>query len=79
MDPETALVVEGCGSLARNTAELATLSIWIDGDESARRERALRRDGDGFRSFWDTWAAQEEAHIRAHDPRSLATHEAVTI
>ena len=77
--PEAALVIEGCGALSQTTAELASLSIWIDGDERARRERALRRDGDGFRRFWDTWAAQEDAHIRAHDPRSLAAYAAVTI
>ena len=30
------------------------------------------RDGDAFRSHWKMWAAQEEAHIRRDDPRSLA-------
>ena len=79
VQPDAALVIEGCGALSRTTAEPATLSIWIDGDETARRERALRRDGDGFRKHWDAWAAQEKAHIRAHDPQGLAAYTAVMI
>jgi len=76
VDPGIRLIIEGCGSLTASSARAATASIWIDGDAAARRQRALERDGDGFRAFWDVWAAQEDAHIRAHDPRRLATYAA---
>ncbi len=66
------LVVEGCGSLTAATAALADVSVWVDGDADARRERALLRDGDGFRPHWDGWAAQERAHIDAHRPATRA-------
>ncbi|NHI16926.1 hypothetical protein [Microbacterium excoecariae] len=73
VDPGEPLVVEGCGSLSPAAARAATCAVWLDADAHARRDRALARDGDGFRPFWDMWAAQEDAHILDHAPESLAT------
>lgn len=72
VDPALALLVEGCGVLTPASARLADLTVWVDGPAESRRYRALERDGDAFRSHWKMWAAQEEAHIRRDDPRSLA-------
>lgn len=66
------LVVEGCGSLTRASARLATLRIWVELDEGRRRGRALDRDGDLFRPHWDRWARQEAGVIAREDPRRLA-------
>lgn len=76
VDPAVPLIVEGCGALTERSARNATASIWIDGDPQSRWRRAMERDGDGFRAFWEMWAAQEDAHIRAHDPRAFATFAA---
>ncbi|MVQ42391.1 hypothetical protein GON06_09470 [Microbacterium sp. MAH-37] len=73
VDPSRGLIVEGCGALTPASAAVADVRVWADGPEESRKHRALERDGDGFRPHWDRWAAQEEAHIRAHDPASLAS------
>lgn len=72
VDPALGLIVEGCGALTPASAGLADVTVWVDGPRGSRRSRALQRDGDGFRSHWDMWAAQEDAHITRHDPQRLA-------
>jgi uridine kinase len=66
------LVVEGCGSLSRETAPLADLRVWIDAPTAVRKDRALRRDDGGFDAHWDMWSEQVERFERREDPRSLA-------
>jgi uridine kinase len=73
VDPALGLIVEGCGALTRDAAAVADVRVWVDGPAASRKHRALERDGDGFRPHWDRWAAQEDAHIRAHDPVELAS------
>ncbi|WP_460773495.1 nucleoside/nucleotide kinase family protein [Microbacterium sp. GXF7504] len=72
--PGTPLVVEGVGSLTRETAPYADVAVWLDAPTALRRRRALDRDGEAYAPFWDRWAAQEEIHLASDDPRSLATH-----
>lgn len=78
VDPALGLIVEGCGALTPASAALADVTVWVDGPRDSRRRRALERDGDGFRSHWDMWAAQEEAHIARHEPQQLAQVSVVT-
>ncbi|WP_417553946.1 hypothetical protein [Microbacterium sp.] len=72
VDPALGLVVEGCGALTATPARLGDVTVWVDGPSDSRRRRALARDGDGFRPYWDMWAEQEEAHIAQHRPQELA-------
>lgn len=72
LDATRPLVVEGCGTLSRDSAPLATFRIWLDGDDGARKQRALDRDGETFAREWERWARQEEAFIAAEDPDHLA-------
>ena len=65
------LVVEGCGALSRASRQLADFGVWVEHPADSRRERALTREP-GFRPHWDAWAAQEDAHIAADNPRDLA-------
>jgi len=69
---EGALVVEGSGVLTPASRALSDVQVWLDSPETSRRQRALDRDGDTYRPHWDRWAAQEELHVRQHDPASLA-------
>jgi hypothetical protein len=63
------VVVEGCGAhLLR--AELDLL-LWVDEPEDVRRRRAEERDGD-VSSWWDGWAAQEDAAHAIVDPFAVA-------
>lgn len=72
VDPAFGLIVEGCGALTPASSRLADVTVWVDGPPESRRTRALDRDGDGFRPFWDMWAVQEEAHIASHEPQRIA-------
>lgn len=71
--PALGVILEGCGALNPATARLADVRVWVQSPEPARKRRALERDGDTFRPHWDGWAAQEDNHIRRHDPHELAT------
>lgn len=66
------LIIEGSGALTRAARKLADLGVWIDAPEESRRRRAIARDGDTYAPHWDRWAAQEAAHIAAHEPRAVA-------
>ncbi|MDR2294084.1 MAG: hypothetical protein LBE05_02600 [Microbacterium sp.] len=66
------LIVEGCGILRAESVLLADVTVWLEAPAATRRERALGRDGDAYRPYWDRWAAQEDEHIRRDDPQALA-------
>lgn len=81
LDPRRPLVIEGCGALTRENLAAArewagpgrpVRGVWIECDDALRRERALARDGEMFRPYWERWAAQEAAHYAEHDARALA-------
>lgn len=73
VDPTLGVIIEGSGILTPTTAALADIRIWVDAAESARKVRALARDGDAYRPHWDRWAAQEHVHVRRDNPHGLAT------
>lgn len=73
LDPMAPILVEGCGALSRAGAPLASSRLWLERDAAARKELALSRaDGDGFRPWWDHWAAQEQRHWGVNRPWELA-------
>lgn len=87
LDPRRPLVVEGSGALTARTRAASDVRVWVDvaaRDEGAaaaateRRRRALDRDGEGFRPWWEMWARQEERHLARHHPRRLADLEVLT-
>lgn len=73
VDPSLPLIVEGAGVLTPGAARLADVRVWVDAPETARKDRALRRDGDTYRPHWARWAAQEDAHLASHAPQELAS------
>ena len=73
VDPALGVILEGSGILRPETSRLADIRIWLEAPESARKVRALTRDGETYRPHWDRWAAQELEHLRAHHPRAQAT------
>ena len=72
LDPDRAIVVEGCGALSRANRALATFGIWIEVDAAERRRRSHERDQGRFDRYWQPWAAQEEAFIAREHPPELA-------
>jgi uridine kinase len=71
-DTPSVLVVEGVGAGARSCAPYLSLLVWLDAPAAIRYERALARDGEGYRPHWQQWADQEEKYFAADDPRSRA-------
>ena len=72
VDPDRAIVIEGCGALSRANRALATFGIWIEADAAERRRRFSERDHGRFDRFWRPWAEQEDAFIAREHPRRLA-------
>jgi uridine kinase len=61
LEPPELLIVEGVGAGARAAARYASVLVWLELAAETRRQRALARDGDVFRPYWERWTAQEEA------------------
>ena len=68
----TPLIVEGCGSLSRVSAELADYRVWIETEQQVRHQRWLDRDGEKFNEFWHIWAAQEDEFYQQEKSTQLA-------
>lgn len=66
------LIVEGCGSLSRESNGAAQLALWIHAETAVRRERWITRDGDRFGEHWGRWAAQEDEFYETEKSESLA-------
>ena len=63
----TPLIIEGCGSINRNSIEFADLSVWLEVSEDIRRERWVNREGND--QHWASWSAQElDFYARERSP-----------
>jgi len=67
----TPLIIEGCGSLGRASAEVANIAVWLEVDENLRHERWLAREGGN--DHWAQWAAQELEFYAREKSAELAT------
>ena len=67
----TPLIIEGCGSLGRASAEVANIGVWLEVDETVRHERWLAREGGS--EHWAQWAAQELEFYAREKSVELAT------
>jgi len=72
VDPDRAIVIEGCGALSAANRALATFGIWLELDAAERRRRSSARDHGRFDRYWQQWADQEDAFIAREHPRDLA-------
>lgn len=70
--PLRPLLVEGCGSLSRESSDLADVRVWIDGERDVRRRRALSRDRGAFDPYWELWEGQTREFIARERPAELA-------
>jgi para-aminobenzoate synthetase len=41
--------------------------VWLEAEDGVRRARALARDGESYRPFWDVWARQEQELLDRED------------
>ncbi|MDJ0349246.1 ATP-binding protein [Cryobacterium sp. PH29-G1] len=73
VDPQHPLVLEGCGALASAHEAVSDVRVWIDADDTLRKRRALDRDGELYRPYWDRWQAQWESYVVRETPSRWAT------
>jgi hypothetical protein len=66
------LIVEGAGAGSLPCAPFLALLVWLDAPVDLRFDRAMTRDGEGYRPHWQRWADQEVRHFAEHDPRGRA-------
>ena len=66
------LIVEGCGSLSKQTSEFADLRIWLDANREVRKQRWHNRDSGTFDEYFNSWELQESEFFQANDSQALA-------
>lgn len=66
------VVVEGVGAGALESRHLVDCLVWVHAPDHVRYDRAMARDGDGYRSQWQRWAQQEESYLSADAPAQAA-------
>ena len=64
------LIIEGCGALTRESRRYAAIALWVEaaGGEKERYRRAIGRDGEMFRAWWETWAEQDLGRLAGPRP-----------
>lgn len=73
--PEQGLIVEGCGAISRQSAPLASDSVWLEVPEAIRRQRARARDDEDIHRHWRRWQLQEQRFIALHNSPALARRQ----
>jgi anthranilate synthase component 1/para-aminobenzoate synthetase len=58
--PAAVVICEGVGSAAPKARPLLDAALRLVAPPHLRKERALARDGETYRPYWDLWAGQEE-------------------
>jgi uridine kinase len=72
LEPSELVIVEGVGAGARAAASFASVLLWLELEAALRKERALARDGEVFRPYWSSWAAQEDVLLAREQTPSRA-------
>ena len=69
------LIIEGCGALTRESRRYAAIALWVEaaGGEKERYRRAIGRDGEMFRAWWETWAEQDLGRLAGPRPGGNTT------
>jgi uridine kinase len=67
-----ALVVEGCGSAAREVDTWASVVIWVEAPRPLRVARGIARDGEAVLENWMAWMAQEDEVFAREGTRERA-------
>lgn len=73
LDAARPLIVEGCGTLAAAHEPLSHVRVWLAADDALRKQRALDRDGEAFRTHWDQWQREWASYLEQETPEGRAT------
>ncbi len=58
-------IIEGCGSVSRESQEVAHLTCWLEASHADRLQRLRNRDESKFDSFWPGWESQHDEVLSA--------------
>jgi uridine kinase len=72
VDTGPVVVVEGAGCGATPCQPYLSHLVWLEAPLDVRYQRAMERDGEGYRPHWDRWAAQEATHFAREGTRARA-------
>jgi uridine kinase len=70
--PGGILILDGCGGGSRIIRPFLSYLIWLDAPAETRRARAMARDGEMYKEWWDIWAAQEDELFAAEQTAATA-------
>ncbi|WP_241978401.1 ATP-binding protein [Cryobacterium sp. Hz9] len=73
LDAARPLIVEGCGTLAAVHEPLSDVRVWLGAGDALRKQRALDRDGEAFRTHWDQWQQEWATYVEQETPENRAT------
>lgn len=65
-------IVEGVGAGTLAAASSISALVFVNAPDQVRHERAMARDGEGYRPHWERWAAQERAYFARESPATRA-------
>lgn len=65
--PASVVVCEGVGAGCPAARPHLTATLTLTAPSAERKRRALARDGETYRPYWDVWAAQEDLLARVPD------------
>ena len=63
------LIIEGVGAAQQIMRDIATLTVFVEIDDAAGRERVIARDGDYMVERIDEWQRQQSEHHKKHRTR----------
>lgn len=66
------LVLDGCGSGAREVAAYLSLLVWVDADRDLRFARGMERDGESFWPHWTAWERESQDLFAEEGTRARA-------
>ena len=73
LDAARPLIVEGCGTLAAAHEPFSDVRVWLGAEDALRKQRALDRDGEAFRTHWDQWQQEWTTYLEQETPETHAT------
>ncbi|MGW6935004.1 uridine kinase family protein [Lentzea sp. NPDC054927] len=73
--PERTIIFEGMSSARKAIAHRLSLAIFLDhGDEKARLERAVARDGEKYRKDFERWQQYERGWFAVDETKARADY-----
>lgn len=71
--PDATIIIEGMYATQPAFKDVYDYTIWIHAEDDVRLDRALTRDGEHMRPYWENeWIPIEKNYMKVHNPSSQA-------